>query len=184
MTISITALRALLAAGTRGPWRWGDWSAVFGTVEDRMLTLERNLTRLDDPTPYKTTRADGRYQVLTLEAGDSWGSNGPADAALITAAVNALPELLDEVERLRAAVEQSKSTFIPAHLALDMAKVLKLVNETARLRAERDQLRALVEEACERGCRLAEHVSDQWLIADAGDADRLDAIRAEAQGAK
>ena len=132
MTISITALRALLAAGTRGPWRWGDWSAVFGTVEDRMLTLERNLTRLDDPTPYKTTRADGRYQVLTLEAGDSWGSNGPADAALITAAVNALPELLDEVERLQRLALEACEVALHSSPTVEDRRRVETIRKVAR----------------------------------------------------
>jgi hypothetical protein len=102
----ITEIRELLAKATQGPWRWGDWSAHFGTVEsdEHMLTLERNPTRGADPTPYKCTRADGRHQVLSVEASDSFGSNGDNDKAFIAAAPSALAEALDEVERLREAL--------------------------------------------------------------------------------
>ena len=101
--MNLDDLAAKARAATAGPWRWGDWSARFGTAEsvECMLTLERNLTRGDDPTPYKCTRADGRHQVLSVEASDAFGNNGENDKAYIAAASPSV--ILALIARLRAA---------------------------------------------------------------------------------
>ncbi len=72
----INQLRDLLAQATPGPW------AVHYGYKLPHIKAD-----------------DGRY---ILEAGTVYGPRTKADAALIVAAMNALPSLLDEVERLRA----------------------------------------------------------------------------------
>lgn len=81
MTLSITALRALLAAGTRGPWR-----ATKGLGSASVVA--------SDCAVYINVNRDGLYIDDTVHR---W----QADAELIVAAHEALPELLDEVERLQ-----------------------------------------------------------------------------------
>jgi hypothetical protein len=80
MTLDITALRALLAAATPGKWhaqRHDGCTAIYNgytpIIADHIASLN-----------YKRNPRDEE------------------NAALICAAVNALPELLDEVARLRA----------------------------------------------------------------------------------
>lgn len=94
MTIDIPKLRALLAEATPGPWFAGDRACygpkIFGT----------------------TPRCEGGDHLLSGEGivlgppEDDYGDNHEADVALIAAAVNTLPELLDAYERLRAAIER------------------------------------------------------------------------------
>jgi hypothetical protein len=86
VTLDIATLRALLAAATPGPWRNG----LGGIVQ------------LSDggkgyPLDYYPDCAD----VVTTDGADARVATEP-DLDLICAAVNALPTLLDEVERLRA----------------------------------------------------------------------------------
>jgi hypothetical protein len=100
MTIDIAKLRELLAAATPGKWTWDDY-AIMAEQSQHDVT------------------------VLCSPGGCGPVDCDPANAALICAAVNALPELLDEVERLRAALQEiqdwalnkapgGSSTFSPA----------------------------------------------------------------------
>ena len=82
-------LRKLLAAATPLPWAvsYGDESwVVVGTKPDGAPDLWARRTVFDD--------------------GSAWGEYGPsctgATRDLIVAAVNAMPALLDELDRLRA----------------------------------------------------------------------------------
>lgn len=84
MTVDVAELRRLLAKGTRGPW-------LQGTHVDEPRALV-SIEALD--VSLLGTDADGMAVV-----------EDEADAALICAAINALPDLLDEVERLRDALE-------------------------------------------------------------------------------
>lgn len=89
MANDLDALKALLAAATPGPWH-----AVFGGTEI-------------------STNCDGRpgalYLAETLIRGDDGKLTCAAaalkNAALIAAAVNALPGLIEEIEQLRAKVQ-------------------------------------------------------------------------------
>jgi hypothetical protein len=80
---------------TKGPWRWGDWSADFGKLElDRRTTLEHNATHPDARGPVFRKHDDVCYGVLRLEE----EVENPADAELIRRAPElhaALVELLD-----------------------------------------------------------------------------------------
>ena len=86
-------LRELLAAGTQGEWSVTD--------EHEILSTENRNDPIDgEPYQERTLIAQG-------ECSQNWGYIewfNLADAALIVAAVNALPALLDEVEALRAAL--------------------------------------------------------------------------------
>lgn len=84
-------LRALLAAGTPGPWE---------------VTTDDHGRKGVDVGIWSD--AASRYPVESLVIGNP---NHAADAALIAAAVNALPALLDEIERgreLRGRVEAER----------------------------------------------------------------------------
>lgn len=87
--IDIKELRALLSAASPTPWR-----AVIG--EDQPVGYYRGLIGL-------AANADrGGYTSVVSDApGARCVENVPENARLIAAAVNALPDLLDEVERLR-----------------------------------------------------------------------------------
>lgn len=80
MTVDITDLRAKLAGGTPGPWE----TDIQPGHQDDVLT-----SWITD---------DGGRLVIAEHAGP--------DAALIAAAVNALPALLDELERLRTVTDE------------------------------------------------------------------------------
>lgn len=49
--------------------------------------------------------------------------------------INGVESMVCEIRELRAAIEASKATFVPAHLTLDMTKVRKFVEEIASLTA-------------------------------------------------
>lgn len=114
----IAALRALSEAATAGPWHHGEnlWACV-------------------------TSKPDGHGRVLAT-ASCSRGENARADAALIAAARNALPGLLDEVERLRR-IESAARARLDAEadlaLARDCAWTTMSVREAvARIEAAKD----------------------------------------------
>jgi hypothetical protein len=79
---SIERLRALLAEATPGPWAWtetgGPFALVMGPDGDELVHVRMNL---------------------------GLGSNPDRDAALIAAAVNALPLYLELEDAARSAVD-------------------------------------------------------------------------------
>jgi hypothetical protein len=77
MNDDVSRLRELLAKGTRGPWRIGLEGDNTGWPESSVWSAE------DDCV------------------GECYRNASEADAALIVAAVNALPKLLDVVEAAR-----------------------------------------------------------------------------------
>lgn len=84
--VDTTKLRALLAVATARPWRTDVW---YGTDDGGWAAIGPHCV---------ASEADGFDDAPETPSYDQ----AMADAALIAAAVNALPELLDEVERLRA----------------------------------------------------------------------------------
>lgn len=86
--VDVQKLRALLAAATPRPWHTDVW---YGTDDGGWAAIGPHCT---------ASEADGFDDA---PESPSWDL-AMADAALIAAAVNTLPELLDEVERLRARV--------------------------------------------------------------------------------
>jgi len=78
---------------TPGPWRWGDWSATFGTREQHRDSLEYSPTHKDDPTPVIRTPSDTITRVLKVEDRDEMSDD---DAELIRRA----PELRDALAEM------------------------------------------------------------------------------------
>lgn len=97
MSIGLDELEKLARAAELGPWRWGDWSTLFGTLEDPacMRDLESNLTHAG-PEPYVRQRGDVCERVLHV---DDRGK--PGNVEYIAAAS---PDVvLALIERVRAA---------------------------------------------------------------------------------
>lgn len=86
--IDVSALRALLAAATPGPWTEDDGS-LYGPNDGAVAHIARHAS-----------------MHTVMATGEDWSH---ADAALIAAAVNALPALLDELEALRAERDELQS---------------------------------------------------------------------------
>ncbi len=86
MIDTTTTLRELLANATPGPW-----------------TLDND--------PCAACREDGRdaFSIRQVEGHEHAMFSDAPDAALIVAAVNALPALLDEIDALRAALAESEA---------------------------------------------------------------------------
>lgn len=82
----VQKLRALLAVATARPWRTDVW---YGTDDGGWAAIGPHCV---------ASEADGFDDAPESVSYDQ----AMADAALIAGAVNALPELLDEVERLGA----------------------------------------------------------------------------------
>lgn len=138
MTIDTEKLRALLAAGTPGPWR----AVIEG---DQPVVYYRGLIGL-----CANKNSDGYVSVVT-EANARPVHDVKANAALIAAAVNALPELLNETERLRA--DLARVTAERNHMRAIMADEVRraavesTTAELARMTAERDAMRTIVRAA-------------------------------------
>jgi hypothetical protein len=97
MTADPARLRALLAEATEGPWEVDDTTDKF---EDEM-------------GPDLTTRTGWfRGEVGSVDTGD-FSTLTLADATLIVEAVNALPSLLDRLERAEAALRAAR--FVAEH---------------------------------------------------------------------
>jgi hypothetical protein len=89
---TLEELERLLKAGTPGPWE-----AMIGTQAGTFLRAPNAIIKNDRGPSYAT-------EILSDEDYDT----KDADAALIVAAINALPGLLDRVERLEAALVEIK----------------------------------------------------------------------------
>ncbi len=78
---------------TKGPWRWGDWSATFGTIERDRRSLEYHPGHPGEPDAIIRRDLDGARRVLYLESRDEISG---ADAELIRRA----PELRDALAKM------------------------------------------------------------------------------------
>lgn len=95
--VDTTKLRALLDTASPRPWRADVW---YGTDDGGWAAIGPHCV---------ASEADGFDDTPESVSYDQ----AMADAALIAGAVNGLPELLDEVERLRAEVERMKARDCP-----------------------------------------------------------------------
>lgn len=135
-------------AATPGPWRLGDWHAVFGTREhpERMLVLERNLTHAG-AEPYICNRADGRFEVLRLAGpiehqsnADHIVANSPPVTLSLIARIRVLEADLEHERKLhalaeramRSANEASKGFEALAQRHFDAKEPLEQVADAAR----------------------------------------------------
>jgi hypothetical protein len=80
---------------TPGPWRWGDWSAHFGDLEDprKRRTLERNAAHPGEIADVVRTERDGALWVARIESREEIKDG---DAELIRHA----PELRDALAEM------------------------------------------------------------------------------------
>lgn len=68
LTVQLDEDERLAAAATPGPWRWGDWSATFGTLEEEPYVLER--APMFGPFPAIRHAEDQAVAVLRTEMAD------------------------------------------------------------------------------------------------------------------
>ena len=141
MTIDTEKLRALLAAATPGPWRkWAQHESTRCVWKDTL--------------PLGSTCIESTGTVFALGVAVAATPDDGPDAALIAAAVNALPELLDAVESSRLKAEmyerdwyEAKSEFGSAMAGMS-ARIRNAEQALATAEAERLTLaRALLESA-------------------------------------
>lgn len=127
----VAALRALLRQATQPPWTWEstgekDNSWCIGVTEPPVAGQIAEWFNEDTGT------FSDHPEVVEFVAQS--GSTGFADAALIVAAVNALPALLDAAERVAAAelspgrCPRCKETLIRVDPDGDEARRLEMLN--------------------------------------------------------
>lgn len=126
MTVDIEALRALERAATPGPWDADEDAWILASDDDRGFVAQV---------------FDGLRPTATDE------TSALANAAFIAAARNAFPALADEVERLRAALEQAAES-------VARAAVFRRSSET-----ENEHLRELL-------TRAREHIDGEIDVID------------------
>ena len=109
--VDTTKLCALLDTASPRPWRANVW---YGSDDGGWAAIGPHCV---------ASEADGYDDA----PGSSSYDQAMADAALIAAAVNTLPELLDEVERLRARIDAICAGYAAARAAARSAQVARLV---------------------------------------------------------
>jgi hypothetical protein len=154
MTLDITALRALIAAATPGPWAYRMGDVVQLTDAGKGYPLDYYPNSVD---------------VIARDR-DGDLSISDADAEFIAATRTALPAALDAMEALRVCVIYARdrrgagfdfdtwihlveaaltSGTLPPHAIEEaQAEALQYHTALANVREERDRLRALLAEAC------------------------------------
>lgn len=155
MTITpeeIARLRALEAKATPGPWE----CANLGPARNIPAVIQRED---DDWVP---------VAYFSDERGDGLAAEPEHDGNLIVTARNALPDLLDEVERLNA-YDRALSAVMPAVLAKQKIERERDA-ELAELRAYRDRTEAALRDLCARGkdCVPNEDFVTPWDLESRG----------------
>tara|TARA_Y100001951_G_scaffold88698_2_gene80459 strand:+ start:2835 stop:3218 length:384 start_codon:yes stop_codon:yes gene_type:complete len=97
MTDDVAELRKLLEAATPGPWFTLDPPWLPGGAETSILA--------ESPDPH-VARFICDFDLCMMDDDDRKSENPDADAALIVAAVNALPDLLDRLEKAEQALRE------------------------------------------------------------------------------
>ena len=182
-------LRELCDAATPGPWQW------FGNTKTRdvyLATIDRGRVFVMDFVRWGMTGAQPRFQVRLGEGGgvmrgvgefgDEESPLGPKfevsyrrqfvgighpDAAFIAAARTAVPDLIDEVERLRAKLDAVANGDFEAWCdKLVASRVANAQHAYDRVVAERDNARAnarILAHSYTHDSRPPQHVVDEAL---------------------
>lgn len=93
---------AAARAATPGPWRWGDWSATFGTPELERGTLERSPEHGPFPAP---VRLRGVESDAVLRLQDSLEIDPDQEASALHIALHDPGRVLREVAAKRRRLE-------------------------------------------------------------------------------
>jgi hypothetical protein len=168
--MNLSRLRELAERATPGPWQW------FGNTkmsEVYLATVDRGRIFVMDFVRWGMGCAQPRFQVRIGEQGGIMrklseldGDNAPTmvashrkefvgighpDAAFIAAARSAVPELIDECERLATlhGYEQSRSNDARADLDIITAQLSSALAESTRLRDELKSMTRARNEACD-----------------------------------
>ena len=140
MTIDTNRLRALLAAGTPGPWRAcgkdrGGWGHRH---QGRLnMSMRAHLRR-------RYLRALHRFHVRRQTRLTPDADHRKANALLIAETVSALPELLDAIDAMRAELEENEGVM----------KVLRRRASSSRAEALAEAVAACEDNGC-ANCILA-----------------------------
>lgn len=109
-------LRDLLSKATPGPW-----FDCYSAIHSEPITREHQRLEMalgdDAPDEAYDALPDARLAFFPVQGGDTPTQQAAHDQALIVAAVNALPALLDQLEAARrvvAAAKEWRATFPPA----------------------------------------------------------------------
>lgn len=134
--IDITKLRKLLGKATPGPWIAMDADNHFSRADVEITTQVRF-----DESCSPIAEIDTDFGVSDMSGEQE------ANAALIAAAVNALPGLLDECERLRGPIRTSEAIDWRLTAAEIEAQYRAMAQECERLRADAARYRWLRDRA-------------------------------------
>lgn len=115
-TLDLAALRALCDAATPGPWEAGFYNKVISVpLSNEHMRIEREIDAMGEVPPESHPVWDSLPNTFVCFAptigGDTPTAQGLIDARFIAAAREALPALLDEVERLRAENERLRDFY-------------------------------------------------------------------------
>lgn len=111
----LASIEKLLARISKGPWRWGDWNAIFGRPEENRTTLE-NYPESEFPGHAAICRNAWLTPARILAIEET--SDVPDDLEFIAKSREWIPQLVDEIKRLRALL----ATTSDAHAALGLAE--------------------------------------------------------------
>jgi|SRR5215216_733529 len=97
----LAEIKARWATTTPGPWRWGDWTAIFGQPEQERGILEHSPAHGDFPAPVRLRAAPADKVLPGLEDSLELHPELETNAVAIAHAPTDIGWLVGKVERLR-----------------------------------------------------------------------------------